>query len=60
MKRLLPLFVFAVLTLPFAGCDMNKKKEVKTETDTTVTTPEGTTTTTDIHTESTDKKEARP
>ena len=56
MKRLLPLFVFAVLAMPFAGCDMNKKNEVKTETDTTVTTPEGTTTTTDIHQESTDKK----
>ena len=55
MKRLLPLFVFTVLAMPFAGCDM-KKKEVKTETDTTVTTPEGTTTTTDIHKESTDKK----
>ena len=56
MKRLLPLFVLAVLVMPFAGCDMNKKKEVKTETDTIVTTPEGTTTTTDIHKESTDKK----
>ena len=56
MKRLLPLFVFAVMAMTFAGCDMNKKKEVKTETDTTVTTPEGTTTTTDIHKESTDKK----
>jgi hypothetical protein len=48
--------VFAVLAMPFAGCDMNKKKEVKTETDKTVITPEGTTTTTDIHKESTDKK----
>ena len=55
MKRLLPLFVFAVLAMPFAGCD-TKKKEVKTEIDTTVTTPEGTTTTTDIYKESTDKK----
>ena len=56
MKRLLSLFVLAALVMPFSGCDMNKKKEVKTETDTTVTTPEGTTTTTDIHKESTDKK----
>ena len=53
MKRLLPLFVLAVLALPLAGCD-KKKTEVKT--DTTLTTPEGTTTTTDIHKESTDKK----
>jgi hypothetical protein len=52
MKRLLPLFVFAAMAMPFAGCE--KKKEIRT--DTTVTTPEGTTTTTDIHKEATDKK----
>jgi PBP1b-binding outer membrane lipoprotein LpoB len=44
MKRFFTLCMILGLVLPFAGCD-KKKAEVKTET--TVTTPEGTTTTTD-------------
>ena len=56
MKRLFPLFVFAVLAMPFCRVRHEQENEVKTETDKTVTTPEGTTTTTDIHKESTDKK----
>lgn len=47
MKRFFVLCAITGLSLPLAtGCDMNKKKtEVKDQT--TVTTPEGTTTTTD-------------
>ena len=43
MKQFFALCVFLGMAVPFAGCD--KKAEVKTEK--TVTTPEGTTTTTD-------------
>lgn len=52
MKRFFALCVILGLAVPFAGCD--KKAEVKKET--TVTTPEGTTTTTDTHAVETDKK----
>ena len=45
MKRFFALCVILGLAMPFAGCD--KKAEVKKET--TVTTPEGSTTTTDSH-----------
>ena len=47
MKRFFVLCAIMSLSLPLtAGCDMNKKKtEVKDEK--TVTTPEGTTTTTE-------------
>jgi hypothetical protein len=51
MKRFFSICVILGLALPFAGCD--KKAEVKKET--TVTTPEGTTTTTDSHKVQTDK-----
>ena len=49
MKRFFALCVVASLATAFsAGCEMNKKKaEVKDEK--TVTTAEGTTTTTDTH-----------
>jgi hypothetical protein len=45
MKRFFTLCVILGLAMPFAGCE--KKAEVKKET--TVTTPEGETTTTDSH-----------
>lgn len=45
MKRFFALCVILGLAMPFAGCE--KKAEVKKET--TVTTPEGSTTTTDSH-----------
>jgi hypothetical protein len=45
MKRFFALCVILGLAMPFAGCE--KKAEVKKET--TVTTPEGETTTTDSH-----------
>jgi hypothetical protein len=43
MRRLFALCMIFSLALPFAGCE--KKAEVKKET--TVTTPDGSTTTTD-------------
>jgi len=43
MRRFFTLCVILGLAMPLAGCE--KKAEVKTES--TVTTPEGTTTTTD-------------
>ena len=49
MKRFFALCVICGLVLPFAGCD--KKAEVNKET--TVTSPEGSTTTTDTHKETT-------
>jgi len=52
MKRFFAACVILGLAVPFSGCD--KKAEVKTET--TVTSPEGTTTTTDTHAVETDKK----
>jgi hypothetical protein len=52
MKRLFAMCMILGLALPFAGCD--KKAEIKKET--TVTSPEGTTTTTDSHKIETDKK----
>jgi hypothetical protein len=52
MKRFFALCVILGLVTPFVGCD--KKAEIKKET--TVTTPEGTTTTTDSHKIETDKK----
>ncbi len=45
MNRFFALCVILGLAMPLTGCD--KKTEVKKET--TVTTPEGTTTTTDTH-----------
>jgi hypothetical protein len=45
MKRFFALCVILGLVMPFAGCE--KKAEVKKET--TVTTPEGSSTTTDSH-----------
>jgi hypothetical protein len=44
MKRFFTLCLILGFAMPFTGCE-KKKAEVKTET--TVTTPEGTTTTTD-------------
>jgi hypothetical protein len=52
MKRFFAMCMILGLALPFAGCD--KKAEIKKET--TVTTPEGTTTTTDTHAVETNKK----
>lgn len=52
MKRFFGLCLALSLVGGVAGCD--KKAEVKKET--TVTTPEGTTTTTDTHAVETDKK----
>ena len=52
MKRLFSLCLALTFISAFVGCD--KKAEVKEET--TVTTPEGTTTTTDTHAVETDKK----
>ena len=52
MKQFFALCVFLGMAIPFVGCD--KKAEVKTQT--TVTSPEGTTTTTDTHAVETDKK----
>jgi hypothetical protein len=45
MKRFFALCMILSLAAAFVGCE--KKAEVKTET--TVTTPEGSTTTTDTH-----------
>ncbi len=52
MKQFFALCVFLSIAAPFAGCDKNA--EVKSQT--TVTSPEGTTTTTDTHKVETDKK----
>lgn len=53
MKRFFALCAIAGLLMPLTGCD-KKKAEVKTET--TVTSPEGTTTTTDSKKVETDKQ----
>jgi hypothetical protein len=52
MNRFFAFCVILGLAVPFAGCD--KKAEVKKET--TVTSPEGTTTETETHAVETDKK----